>query len=469
MSLDVALQSVAFYVLSCSTCTKINHRHKAKQQAKKERAEKQHLETEQPGLYRHPSPFSTNPYWSEEIALGPGPPKRKGGSKDGSSRALHTAGPGSSVMSGTTTMTDAGSSPTIVALEHQISGDNWNRIRYQREDEILWGAKPHPGQKLMDAIARAGSSVGITDRILGGRLSRSGASKDDGHETDDVEAGSYYIAKNPPLNDLHPPIVSSQPTHRGATSWMLQPPPPAKVMEGKERVDRSRSDSGATSRTGAESRQVSSKLVEAKLRRGETPEQGKSSSSLADSIPNPPKAASAAPNRDLTRSSSSDSSVSSTRGPRKPKRRPPPLNITPPKKAREKAEHIPIPSKTSEISTTFRLAPESRNLTSRPALATIASSNSISTHAKISPIIEAQPTQTKELSTDESASESPPGRALLISTVHHSFQGKDTFVFPPPQKPVDSKIDENERQAYDGGEEVSKGSLTPKRHCILEL
>ena len=40
MSLDVAIQSVLFYVLSCSTCAKISHRRKAKAQAKRDRAEK---------------------------------------------------------------------------------------------------------------------------------------------------------------------------------------------------------------------------------------------------------------------------------------------------------------------------------------------------------------------------------------------------------------------------------------------
>jgi hypothetical protein len=42
-------------------------------------------------------------------------------------------------------------------------------------------------------------------------------------------------------------VVSSQPANRSATRWMLQPPPSAKIMNGKERAVeslRSRSDSG---------------------------------------------------------------------------------------------------------------------------------------------------------------------------------------------------------------------------------
>jgi hypothetical protein len=136
MSLNVALQSVAFYVLSCSTCAKINHRRKAKVQAKRERAEKHALETEQPGLYQHPSPFSTNPYWTEEIMMGPGPPKNKdkSGSKNASQRALNTAGQGSSYAGSTAMSSDPPSSPTAVTEGSRVSGEGWNRKRYQRED-----------------------------------------------------------------------------------------------------------------------------------------------------------------------------------------------------------------------------------------------------------------------------------------------------------------------------------------------
>jgi hypothetical protein len=141
MSLDVALQSVAFYVLSCSTCAKISHRRKARVQAKRERAEKHELETEQPGLYRHPSPFNTNPYWTEEIMMGPGPPpqKNKGGKNcNGSQRALNAAGNGSIYAGSTAMSSETPSSSTAVTEGSRISGEGWNFKRYQREDEALW-------------------------------------------------------------------------------------------------------------------------------------------------------------------------------------------------------------------------------------------------------------------------------------------------------------------------------------------
>lgn len=267
MSIEVALQSVAFYILSCSTCAKINHRRKAKIQAKRERAEKHALETEQPGLYRHPSPFSTNPYWDEEITMGPGPPKKKT-EKNCSQAALNPAGQESGYANSYTMSTGTGTASSPTAIEgSQTSGEGWNRKRYQREDEALWGHDtPGPGQRIFDAIARAGSTAG---RLLEGRLNNSKAAG-----SDDENPRSYYLARNPPVNDLHPPVVSTQPASRDETRWMLQPPPPAKVMEGKERVISTRAVSAGSSRKGPDgsplSRPVTEKLDDVKEQRIET-------------------------------------------------------------------------------------------------------------------------------------------------------------------------------------------------------
>lgn len=225
---------------------------------------------EQPGLYRHPAPFCTNPYWDEEIVLGPGPPKRKGdkgGSKNPSTRALNTAGRGSSVTSSGCLSMDSGSSPTMVPEDRRLSGDDWNRQRYQREDEELWGSETHKAsQRIKNALAKAESSVGSTLRMIEGRLGKGGMSREE-------ETSPYLIARNPPVNDLHPPVVSTQ-TSIGATRWMLQPPPSAKIMEGKERANRSRSVSRGSNRRGGSatslSRQITGRAMEGRLKRGET-------------------------------------------------------------------------------------------------------------------------------------------------------------------------------------------------------
>lgn len=205
------------------------------------------------GLYQHPSPFSTNIYWMEEMALGPGPPQKKGTrdrdkGKAESSRALVSGGAASRSTMGT-------SSDTVVVDEigergeqERRSGDGWNKRRYQREDEILWG-------------------IGGGHGLARSRSSTTGS------------GGNYYVARNPAVNDLHPPVVSTQPTHRSETKWMLQPPPSAKIMEGKVKAKRSRSGSGVSSQSDSSRRRddmnlgriVGERLLDVKAKLGRLP------------------------------------------------------------------------------------------------------------------------------------------------------------------------------------------------------
>ncbi|KAF4469926.1 signal peptide-containing, partial [Fusarium albosuccineum] len=79
--------------------------------------------------------------------------------------------------------------------------------------------------------------------------------------------------KNPPINEYHPPVVSSKIPSRNAHQWMLQPPPPAKIMEGKVPVSRagsSGSKSSGRTLVGEDiqlGRLVQEKLVMEKLKR----------------------------------------------------------------------------------------------------------------------------------------------------------------------------------------------------------
>lgn len=184
--------------------------------------------------------------------MGPGPPQRKQREqkdkerereRNKGGRGLATAGVGSSAATG------ASSADTVFGseaadgreMEHErSSGEGWNRRRYQREDEMLWGIN----------MSRSGSQKGTPK---GGR-SRAGTTS---------SACSYQYGCNPAVNDLHPPIVSTWPTNKSEMRWMLQPPPPARVMEGKERADRSRSGSGCShgsGRSNASSRQTDTSL-----------------------------------------------------------------------------------------------------------------------------------------------------------------------------------------------------------------
>ncbi|KAL8938772.1 MAG: hypothetical protein Q9216_003718 [Gyalolechia sp. 2 TL-2023] len=253
-------QSAIFYYVSCAPCNELAHRRRRRKGAARTKRER---ETEQ-GLYPHPSPFSTNIYWQEEMSLGPGPPqKKRDRDKERQQRARNRIAneecrrdlaTGSSAETGTSsadTMVATSSVQGVTAIEQERrSGDDWNRRRYQREDEFLWG---------VDSVSEA--------------------------------EDNYCTARNPAVNDLHPPVVSTQPTHASETRWMLQPPPSAKVMEGKERATRSRSGSGgsnASSRRGeiGLGKQIGERIVEKKRRTGQTPEPTTGSAAMSRAASN---------------------------------------------------------------------------------------------------------------------------------------------------------------------------------------
>ena len=254
MSLLVAIQSVIFYYVACTPCNEARARYKTKQQAKHDREEKIRIQMEQPGLYRHPSPFHTNPYWQEEIEIGPKPPKNNKASKNTSQRGLTSSSTGRDSTSASLTCTSSHNelssispgSPTIIPEDGSpsIQSDDWNKRRYQREDEELWGHDfSRMGHKLVDNILKAGESAG---RMIKGEL----ATKDK-PVTEEDRSNFYFTPKNPPVNEYHPPIVGSAPAHKNALQWMLQPPPPAKIMEGRVPVNRTQSLHSSASRRSA--------------------------------------------------------------------------------------------------------------------------------------------------------------------------------------------------------------------------
>ena len=198
--------------------------------------------------------------------MGPGPPQRKQRDqkererekeRHRGDRGLATGGVGSSAVTG------ASSADTVIGSEatdgreveqERSSEEGWNRRRYQREDEMLWGVHVDGGSR--KETPKAGRS-------------RAGTAS---------SAGSYKYGCNPAINDLHPPIVSTRPTNRSEMRWMLQPPPSARIMEGKEPANRSRSGSGGSYGSGRSNgsnrrmdtnlgRQVGEKLIEGRMRR----------------------------------------------------------------------------------------------------------------------------------------------------------------------------------------------------------
>ncbi|KAI1661071.1 hypothetical protein F4813DRAFT_386477 [Daldinia decipiens] len=294
MSFGVAVQSAIFYVVSCAPCLQARHHQQSKALAKKEREVKARFQAANPKSYRHPDPFNTNPYWSEEIMMGPRIQSKKytgGNGKNGSQKRLSSSGKETISVAESSTQVDSMSpvsSHTAVAEDGKLSfsttlSDDWNRKRYQREDEELWGHElSRTGHKLMDAIKQAGSSAG---RLLETRLGMEPKSV-----TEEDRHNFYFAPRNPPVNEYHPPIVRQKPTNKNATMWMLQPPPPAKVMEGKVPVSRSGSMASHVSRkttmsdAPSLSRLVHERAVEAKLKSGELPTDFESTSTLHKTV-----------------------------------------------------------------------------------------------------------------------------------------------------------------------------------------
>ncbi|KAI9801992.1 MAG: hypothetical protein M1825_003048 [Sarcosagium campestre] len=237
MSLIVAAQSVVYYVLACTSCRQSAYQRRRKREAAQARLEKELIEADQPHLYRHPSPFSTNVYWHEEMTLGPGPPQKK---KDKERKGrVSTGGGTASSMEGSACGSLGDGTRTLemqLTVDQRLEGDHWNRRRYQREDEALWG------HELFHHIRRGSNSV------AGSSTGPAGINR-----IPTASSEPYYAVRNPPLNELHPPVVSAPPTDKTALRWMLQPPPNARVMSGKERANRIRSDTGDTGTSSSES------------------------------------------------------------------------------------------------------------------------------------------------------------------------------------------------------------------------
>ncbi|EUC43945.1 hypothetical protein COCMIDRAFT_38142 [Bipolaris oryzae ATCC 44560] len=294
------VQSALFHYASCAPCTGYSDGRKRRKAAKEARKLREKLELEQPGAYYHPEPTGTNAYWSEEIAMGPGPPPRRSRKTNTTqrtgSRGLPTRGTQSSTLSKGGSSLDVDHTAENRLSDDTLDDDNddetWNHKRYQREDEDLWGYDDH-STALEHTMT--GSSVGGG----GYQLQRPNVSR----------AGSYYVARVPPVNELHPPVVSLPSPDPSENRWMLQPPPKASVMAGKERAkNRSRSGSGASSRVELSlGRQVSTRQLMQKIERGQTPDRLTNSpngsySNLAHGRcktpqARPPSATSSSPNR----------------------------------------------------------------------------------------------------------------------------------------------------------------------------
>ncbi|KAI9738604.1 MAG: hypothetical protein M1834_008108 [Cirrosporium novae-zelandiae] len=224
MSLSRGIRSAIFFYVSCAPCTQCMHERKRRKEANQSKKENAQLVMQQPGLIPQPVQYSTNIYWRDEIIAGPTPSRGRKKEIEASRTATSPVN-----SSGTTVVgspTDAGD---------DSDGSDWNRKRYQRADELLWGQETEDEDE--DYPNTHGSSIGLpgTDE----RLSTSSPRK----------SRSQRKRRNKELPPLAPVAGTKVGRSRKEVQWMLQPPPRAKVMAGKEPVTRERSGTSHSSRS----------------------------------------------------------------------------------------------------------------------------------------------------------------------------------------------------------------------------
>jgi len=210
------VQSAVFHYASCAPCTGYADGRKRRRDAKQARKAREKLMLEEPDTYHHPEPTGTNPFWGEEIAKGPGPPPR---------RARRTGTGTGTTGTGTGTGTGSTWGITTAGTLSSVASKVGSSLDGESKDV-------HDLQDLQDPLR-------LSDESLDAAMPRPTASR----------TGSYHCARAPPVNDLHPPVVSLPSPDPVDNLWMLQPPPRASVMAGRERATHvSRCHSGASSR-----------------------------------------------------------------------------------------------------------------------------------------------------------------------------------------------------------------------------
>ena len=239
------------------------YKKKRKQEALRGRAARDALAVEMPGMYRHPSPASTNPHWQTEIDAGPvlvsrGKKKPKTNGTATSSKELKRG-------RGVTQSSNDSGLPSSVDLS--LNGGSRNgRVdsklhfqQFQRDDE----------QGLLSVSSLEGLASSST---LGAYSSRSQITRPPRALMADEP--SYTPRRNPQINDLHP-ATTTRISSREEAKWLMAPPPTADFMEGKDRTSRSRSDSGGSRLSGRSavplSREMSHRIMERRRKNGDAP------------------------------------------------------------------------------------------------------------------------------------------------------------------------------------------------------
>ena len=115
------------------------------------------------------------------------------------------------------------------SLRATLHPDTWNWKRYDREDEVLWGFGERMTRMWNRAVRPESGDDQENEGPDGSPRRRKRAL------TNESDRYDYHRARNPALNELHPPVVSQLPATRDQAAWMMLPPPSAAVMAGKKR------------------------------------------------------------------------------------------------------------------------------------------------------------------------------------------------------------------------------------------
>ncbi|KAF2154892.1 hypothetical protein K461DRAFT_103947 [Myriangium duriaei CBS 260.36] len=223
MALHRGIQSAIFYYISCAPCAEARHRKKRRRDADLARLEKEALEAGGSGAayqYQHPLPSNTNPAWDLEIAIGPSK-ESKAAAKLKLKKEKEAEAPPRS--SGSTSKSEKTKLPSTISdpePDHQAKV-LW-ASSFQRN--YLESALPIPEKTLSRPSSRVQSPT-MPAPVLTPTSSRTATSR--------TAASSWLSPKHPPVNDLHPSTVTRYDSP-AEISWMLEPPPPARVMRGND-------------------------------------------------------------------------------------------------------------------------------------------------------------------------------------------------------------------------------------------
>ncbi|KAK5465032.1 hypothetical protein LTS15_001595 [Exophiala xenobiotica] len=250
------VQSAIFYYVSLTPCLEYQHKRKRRNEAKAAHAAEAEIITTQPKPIRQPRAFETNPAWAYELALGPGPPKGWKGDKllQNMQKRMAKNEKELNKQQKASEMPPLQSQPTASPnvtpsrprAERQVSSaygnlkdtlrvrihpDGWNWKKYNRDDEVLFGFSAR-----MKGLWNRATSGSHNEEIEGQEVAGPAVQNRKRAATNESDRYDYYKARNPELNELHPPIVARLPASRSEARWMKLPPPSAAVMSGMKQA-----------------------------------------------------------------------------------------------------------------------------------------------------------------------------------------------------------------------------------------